>query len=67
MPAWAAGTGLTEPGTGAIADPALILDSGSCLNLILSRPGNEGLIMLRQKVQNGPFTNGPALPALPPH
>lgn len=64
---WSAWTSLGHPGTGAIADPALILDSDSCLNLILSRPGNEGLITLRQKVQNGPFTNGPALPALPPH
>jgi hypothetical protein len=51
---------------GAIADPAIILDSDRHLNLILSWPEGEGLITLRQKVQNGPFTNGPALPALPP-
>jgi hypothetical protein len=29
------------------------------------RPGQEGLITLRQEVQNGPFTKGPAVPDLP--
>jgi hypothetical protein len=28
-------------------------------------PGQEGLITLRQEVQNGPFTKGPAVPDLP--
>lgn len=62
---WSAWTSLGRPDTSAIADPALILDSNGCLNLLLSRPSQEGLITLRQEVQNGPFTKGPAVPALP--
>ncbi len=56
---------LGRPGTGAIADPALVLDGPGGLYLFLSRPGQEGLITLRQEVPNGPFTKGPAVPDLP--
>ena len=57
---------LGRPSTGAIADPTLILDSDSHLNLILSRPDGEGLITLRQTA-DGRFVKGPAIPALPPN
>lgn len=64
---WSPWTLLGHPGPGAIADPALILDGQNCLNLLLSRPGRDGLLLLRQQVPGGPFVTGPALPALPPH
>lgn len=63
---WTGWTSLGAPDADVIASPALILDSDSCLNLFLSRPEGEGLILLRQKAQNGPFITGTAVPALPP-
>jgi hypothetical protein len=62
---WSPWTDLSHPGPGAIADPALILDAKGCLNLLVSRPGHDGLLMLRQETMNGPFVPGPALPVLP--
>jgi hypothetical protein len=64
---WSAWTSLGRPDTSAIAMPALILDSRKCLNLLMSRPGKEGMITLRQKTPDGTFVKGPILPALPPH
>ena len=64
---WSAWTSLGRPDASAIASPVLILDSQKCLNLLLSRPGKEGMVTLRQKTPDGPFVKGPALPALPPH
>ena len=46
-------------------DPALILGSDKCLNLLLPRRADKGLVTLRQKTKGGPFVKGPALPALP--
>jgi hypothetical protein len=63
---WTGWTSLGAPDADAIANPALVLDSESCLNLFLARPQDEGLIVLRQKTQNGPFTTGTAVPALRP-
>jgi hypothetical protein len=62
---WSAWASLGRPGPGAIADPALVLDPGGCLHLFLGRPGQEGLLTLRQQAQNGPFSPGAAVPALP--
>jgi hypothetical protein len=64
--AWTDWTNLGAPGGGAIADPALILDSEKNLNLLLTRPAEDGMIVLRQTA-GGPFTTGPAVPALPAH
>jgi hypothetical protein len=50
-----------------IPDPALILGSDKCLNLLLRRRADDGLVTLRQKTKDGPFVKGPAIPALPPH
>jgi hypothetical protein len=63
---WTGWTSLGALTAGPIAGPALVLDSADCLNLFLSRPQDEGLTVLRQKTQNGPFTTGAAVPALPP-
>jgi hypothetical protein len=38
---------------------------GGYLNLLLTRPANDGMITLRQTA-NGRFVKGPAIPALPP-
>jgi hypothetical protein len=62
---WSSWASLGHPGPGAIADPALILDAQGCLNLLVSRPGRDGLLTLRQETVNGPFVTGPSLPALP--
>ena len=64
--AWTGWTNLGAPDAGAIADPALICDSEGYLNLLLTRPGKDGMITLRQTA-NGRFVKGPAIPALPPH
>lgn len=63
---WTGWTPLDAPDAGPIAGPALVLDAEDCLNLFLSRPQDEGLIVLRQKAPNGPFATGTAVPALPP-
>jgi hypothetical protein len=64
---WSPWAAVAAPGPGTIASPTLILDAQNCLNLLLARPGQDGLLMLRQQTENGPFVPGPALPALPPH
>ena len=64
--AWTGWTNLGAPDVGAIADPALICDSEGYLNLLLSRPGKDGMITLRQQ-DDGRFVKGPVLPALPSH
>lgn len=64
---WSGWISLGHPDTGAVANPALILDSQLRLNLLLSRVGQEGMITLRQKTADGPFVKRPALPGLPPH
>jgi hypothetical protein len=63
--AWTGWTSLGAPDAGAIANPALICDSEGYLNLLLTRPANDGMITLRQTA-NGRFVKGPAIPALPP-
>ena len=63
---WTGWTPLDAPDADPIARPALVLDAEDCLNLFLSRPQDEGLIVLRQKAPNGPFATGTAVPALPP-
>lgn len=63
---WTGWTNLGAPDAGAIANPALICDSEGYLNLLLSRPGKDGMITLRQTA-DGRFVKGPAIPALPPH
>lgn len=63
---WTDWTSLSALTAGPVAGPALVLDSEDCLNLFLSRPQDEGLTVLRQKTQNGPFTTGAAVPGLPP-
>ena len=63
--AWTGWTSLGAPDAGAIANPALICDSEGYLNLLLTRPANDGMITLRQTA-NGQFVKGPAIPALPP-
>ena len=64
--AWTGWTNLGAPDASAIANPALICDSEGYLNLLLSRPGKDGMITLRQTA-DGRFVKGPAIPALPPH
>lgn len=64
---WTGWTSLEALDVGTIAEPMLVLDSENCLNLFLSRPEDEGLIVFRQKGQNGPFISWTAVPALPPH
>ena len=64
--AWTGWTSLGAPDAGAIANPALICDSEGYLNLLLTRPANDGMITLRQ-TSGGRFIKGPAIPALPPH
>lgn len=62
---WTGWNSLGAPDADAINNPVLILDAENCLNLFLSRQ-DEGLIVLRQKAQNGPFKTGTAVPALRP-
>jgi hypothetical protein len=64
--AWTDWTSLGAPGAGAIADPVLIRDSEGYLNLLLARPGQDGMITLRQTADDR-FVKGSAIPALPPH
>ena len=54
-----------RPDSADIPGPALILGSDECLNLLLPRRADAGLVTLRQKTKDGPFVKGPALPALP--
>ena len=61
---WSPWADLGHPGPGAIADPALILDAKGCLNLLVSRPGHDGLLMLRQTM-NGPSCRAPLSPSCP--
>jgi len=63
---WTDWTSLSALTAGPVAGPALVLDSDNCLNLFLSRPQDEGLTVLRQKTQNGPFTTGAEVPGLSP-
>ena len=62
---WSEWQNLGHPDSTDVPDPALILGSNNCLNLLLRRQADEGVIMLRQKTKDGPFVKGPALPALP--
>lgn len=64
--AWTGWTSLGAPDVSAIANPALILDSEGYLNLLLTRPGKDGMITLRER-SDGRFVKTPAIPALPPH
>jgi hypothetical protein len=63
---WTVWTHLAAPDASAIANPALIRDSEGYLNLLLTRPGKDGMITLQQQ-PHGRFAKGPAIPALPPH
>ena len=62
---WSDWKNLGRPDSTEIPDPALILGSNKCLNLLLPRRADAGLVTLRQKTKGGPFVKGPVLPALP--
>ena len=48
-----------------IASHTIILDSEGCLNLLLARPDNKGIDILRQQGPGGAFLPVPSLPPLP--
>jgi hypothetical protein len=62
---WSDWKNLGRPDSADIPDPALILGSNKCLNLLLPRRADAGLVTLRQNTKGGPFVKGPVLPALP--
>ncbi|MFY9926579.1 MAG: hypothetical protein WAK82_01125 [Streptosporangiaceae bacterium] len=44
----------------------VILDAEGCLNLLVARPGNQGIDTFRQQGPGGAFVPGAPLPVLPP-